>query len=143
MGTLKLENILVTPLKRIEVLGGDVLHGMKATDPGFCGYGEAYFSIVMQGAIKAWKMHRKMTLNLIVPEGEVQFVFYLPDSKLYRTEIVGTERYVRLTVPPGIWFGFQGLTAPQSLILNIANIAHEPDEVTRKAQEEINFNWNL
>lgn len=141
MGSVKLENILVTPLKRIEVLGGDVLHVMKATDPGFCGYGEAYFSMVAQGAVKAWKMHQRMTLNLIVPQGEVRFVFYLPDSDLYCTEIIGTTRYVRLTVPPGIWFGFQGLGSPQSLILNIASITHDPNEVLRKTIEEIKFNW--
>jgi len=143
MGTIKLENILITPLKRIDVLGGDVLHAMKATDPGFCGYGEAYFSIVTQGAIKAWKMHQKMTLNLLVPYGEVRFVFNLPDSKYYRTETIGITNYVRLTVPPGIWFGFQGIASPYSLILNIADIAHDPNEVSRRALEEINFNWNF
>jgi len=143
MGTIKLEDILVTPLKRIEVSGGDVLHAMKASDPGFCGYGEAYFSIVTQGTVKAWKKHQRMTLNLLVPQGEVLFVFYLPDSDLYRTEIIGTTHYMRLTVPPGIWFGFQGLAFPQSLILNIADIMHNPNEVSRKALEEINFNWNL
>lgn len=143
MGTIKLDDILITPLKQIEVLGGDVLHAMKVSDPGFCGYGEAYFSIVTQGTVKAWKMHERMTLNLLVPQGEVRFVFHLHDSDLYRTEIIGTTRYVRLTVPPHIWFGFQGLGSPQSLILNIANIAHDPKEVLRKAIEEINFNWNL
>lgn len=143
MGTVKLENILVTPLKRVEVLGGDILHAMKACDPGFCGYGEVYFSTIMNGSIKAWKKHQRMTLNLIVPHGEVRFVFNLPDSEIFQSEIIGSSNYKRLTVPPGIWFGFQGLAFPQSLILNIANIVHEPNEVSRKALEEINFNWNL
>ena len=35
MGTVSVNQILITPLKRISVIGGDVLHGMKCTDPGY------------------------------------------------------------------------------------------------------------
>lgn len=124
-------DIIVTPLKRIPVDGGDVLHGMKAGDSGFVGFGEAYFSQVGCGRIKAWKRHRRMTLNLIVPIGNVQFVF-VDEHGGRRCERVGDDRYVRLTVPPGIWFGFQGCFEPFSLVLNIADIIHDPSEVERE-----------
>lgn len=143
MGTVVIENILLTPLKRIEVKGGDVLHAMKSTDAGYHGFGEAYFSIIEKGAVKAWKKHQKMTLNLVVPHGEVRFVFFSPDLKFCRTENIGTNNYVRLTVPPGIWFGFQGIAFPYSLLLNVADMVHDTNEVSRKTIGEINFNWNL
>ena len=60
----------------------------------------------------------------------------------FRVEEIGVDHYARLTVPPGIWFGFQGLAEPQSLVLNIASISHEPSEVERLALSDINYTWN-
>ena len=54
----------------------------------------------------------------------------------------GDNNYSRLTVPPGIWFGFQGLKVDASLVLNIANIPHDPFEVKRIHKSEINYNWS-
>ena len=119
------------------------MHGLKKSDDGFNGFGEVYFSWVEQGAIKAWKCHQRMTLNLIVPVGEVSFVFHLTKQKNnFRTENIGEERYVRLTVPPGIWFGFQGLSSGYSLLMNVIDQEHDPDEVLRKEISEIDYDWS-
>lgn len=141
MGAVNLELIRVTKLKRISVVGGDVLHALKSTDAEFRGFGEAYFSMVDAGAVKAWKMHRQMTLNLVVPIGEVRFVFFSEDGKVQREVTIGAANYARLTVPPCIWFGFQGLAAPFSVILNVADIPHDPDEAVRKSLEEFAYDW--
>ena len=142
---MKLADILVTSLRRIENAGGDVLHGMKQSDVGYTGFGEAYFSSVSAGAIKAWKRHTQMTMNVVVPVGQVRFVFCCVNAdgiEEFRIEEIGVDRYARITVPPGIWFGFQGLHTPQSLLLNIANIPHDPNEVERLALTDINYDWN-
>lgn len=141
MDPMSLEDILFTPMARIPTLGGDVLHAMKQTDMGYTGFGEAYFSWVAAGAIKAWKRHTRMTMNVVVPLGFVRFVFRLDGDDEFRVEELGFDRYARLTVPPGIWFGFQGLAVPQSLILNISNIPHDPSEVERLALQEIEYGW--
>lgn len=141
MGSMSLDGILVSPLARIAATGGDVLHAIKRTDAGYAGFGEAYFSSVSQGAIKAWKRHTMMTMNIIVPVGQVRFAFHLRDTNEFRVEELGVDRYARVTVPPGIWFGFQGLAA-HNLLLNIANIPHDPAEVQRLAISEIKFGWS-
>lgn len=144
MGDVTLEQIIVNPLKHIATPGGGVMHAMKSGDSGFCGFGEAYFSWVENGAIKAWKQHMCMTLNLVVPVGQVRFVFCEEDSAAgFRQEIIGESRYVRLTVPPGIWFGFQGLAHPRSMVLNLADMAHDPGECLRKNLTDINFDWKV
>ena len=76
MNAASLDDILVTPLKRISTVGGDVMHALRISDKGFHGFGEVYFSWVEMGSIKAWKCHQHMTLNLVVPIGEVSFVFF-------------------------------------------------------------------
>ena len=139
---MSLNDILITPLARIMTAGGDVLHAMKQSEAGYAGFGEAYFSWVAAGAVKAWKRHTRMTMNVIVPVGQVKFVFCLDGADAFRVEEIGVDRYARITVPPGIWFGFQGLAAPQSLVLNIANIPHDPNEVERLALSEIQYGWN-
>ena len=133
--------IISTPLKRISVFGGDVLHAMKKSDAGFSGFGESYFSQVESGVVKAWKKHLKMTLNLIVPIGRVRFVF-MDNDGLFRVETIGHNNYSRLTIPPGIWFGFKGDFENTSLILNIANIEHSPEEVEQKEISKIKYNWS-
>ena len=142
MDRKSLNDIFVTPLKKIKTYGGDVMHALKSSDNGFHAFGEAYFSWINEGFIKAWKCHQIMTLNIIVPLGEIRFVFYLPDHKTnFRVEDIGEMRYVRLTVPPGIWFGFKGKAAGKSLLLNIADIVHEPNEVLSKPKSEILYDW--
>jgi dTDP-4-dehydrorhamnose 3,5-epimerase len=116
---------------------------LKNSDNGFNCFGEVYFSWVEHGAIKAWKCHKHMTLNLVVPLGEVSFVFHLTNQKnSFRTENIGEERYLRLTVPPGIWFGFQGIATERSLLTNLADMTHDPDEVLRKETTEFDYDWS-
>ena len=147
MGVVSLDDILITPLKRIPNVGGDVMHGLKKSDNGFNGFGEVYFSWVEQGAIKAWKCHQRITLNLLVPLGEVRFVFFSKErlaeqKEEFRIEKLGDNRYSRLTVPPGIWFGFQGLTSGYSLLMNVIDLEHDPDEVLRKETSEFDYDWS-
>ena len=145
MGRMKLDDILITPLSKIEVADGDVFHVMKKSDPGYVGFGEAYFSWISFGAIKAWKRHTQMTMNLVVPVGQVRLVFCYFNangSDTFRVEEIGSDRYARVTVPPGIWFGFQGLHLPISLVLNIASLSHDPNEVERQSLNNINYDWN-
>jgi dTDP-4-dehydrorhamnose 3,5-epimerase len=135
---------LLTPLKIIDTQGGDVLHAMKDIDSGFSGFGEVYFSEVEFNSIKAWKRHKEMTLNLVVPIGKIKFVLYDDRDILncqYQEFIISRENYYRLTVPPMVWLGFIGLSKNISMLLNIANIGHDPSEVDRKDINEIKYKW--
>lgn len=139
---MTVERIIVTPLKRIGVVGGDVLHAMKRSDVGFVDFGEAYFSMIEKNSVKPWKRHLRMTLNLVVPVGMVRFVF-IDNEGARREEMIGVDRYVRLTVPPGIWFAFEGLSSPYSLLLNVADIPHDPIEIERKELDAYIYDWKM
>jgi len=134
--------IISTDLSQIPAAGGDVFHAMKSTDLGYDGFGEAYFSWVDNKSVKAWKRHKNMTMNLIVPLGTIRFIFFETDLSAYQEKKIGTDNYVRLTVPPGIWFGFQGVGLSNNLLLNIANIPHDPEEVEEKPINFFSFDWN-
>ena len=144
MTPVSLDDILVTPLKRIPTVGGEVMQVLKNSDNGFNCFGEVYFSWVEHGAIKAWKCHQSMNLNLVVPLGEVCFVFHLTEQKdKFRIERIGNSCYSRLTVPPGIWFGFQGMASGSSLLMNVADMEHDSNEVLHKSAFEFTFDWSV
>lgn len=144
MGAVSLDDILISQLPVLEIKNGNILKIMRKSDSGFSGFGESYFSTITYQSIKGWKLHKQMTMNLVVPVGKVKFVFCLDNdqcNKIFRIEEIGSSNYNRLTVPPGIWFGFQGLAEPNSLVLNISNIEHDENEVRRKNLMEFSFNW--
>ena len=144
---MNIEGVIITPTKIISTLGGDIFHGMKKSDLGYAGFGEAYFSTIEPKAIKAWKRHREMTLNLLVPIGKVRFILhddrpYSLTQGTFQQVILSRENYKRLTIPPQVWLGFQGLGAEQAVLLNIADIQHDPVEMDRKSLEDIPYSWS-
>ena len=141
MGTLG--GIITTHLSIIPTDGGDVLHGIKKNEETYFGFGEAYFSNINKGKIKGWKLHKDMTMNLIVPSGTVKFVFFDEKLKSHKELTIGRLNYCRVTVPPKIWFAFQGLDNKYpNLVFNFANLQHDPNEVIRKEINEIFYNWS-
>ena len=141
-----IDGVLVTPLNVITTPGGNVLHGMKADDSGYSGFGEAYFSFIGTGVIKGWKRHNEMVLNLVVPIGVVRFVIFddRKDSNTlnnYQEISLSQDNYKRLTVPPMVWMAFQGVGQQENMLLNVASIPHEPYESDLKPLEELPFTW--
>jgi dTDP-4-dehydrorhamnose 3,5-epimerase len=142
-----IEGVKLIPLKQIFHPKGDVYHGLKKSDEGFVTFGEVYFSTILVGEIKPWKKHTKMTLNLVVPAGEINFVLYddrkSSNSKgVFQIVNLSLENYYRLVVPPNVWVSFKGVGKGLNLLMNLADIEHDPDEIVRKDQNEINYNWS-
>ncbi len=134
-------NITITKLKKITLKKGNVLKFIDKKDKNFFGFGEVYFSLIKKNKIKAWKKHTKMIMNLTVPIGRVKFVFFNEDRKFLKEVIVGDKDYKRITVKPGIWFGFKGLSNGVNLVSNFSNIVHESKESTNIEISEIIYKW--
>lgn len=147
MDKINVEGVLLTPLKKIHHPKGDVFHGMKKSDAGYCGFGEAYFSTIHFQDVKPWKKHLEMTLNFVVPMGEIRFVIYddredsLTKNNFFDVTL-GSDNYQRITIPPGVWVAFSGVGSEFNLLLNLANMEHNPAEVERKEDlSEIAYRW--
>lgn len=133
-----------TPLRRIPTPGGEVRHGLRASDPQFAGFGEAYFSGVEQGAVKGWKRHRLMTLNLIVVVGEVRFLVLdaaTGERWAFQPGPEAANGYGRLTVPPGLWMAFGGVGTGVNMLLNLASIEHDPAEADARPLDAFLWAW--
>ena len=138
----------LTALLHIPGPAGGVLHALKASSDGFAGFGEAYFSEIHPGAIKDWRRHRRVTLNLVVPVGSVRFVVH--DDRAgsatcgrfeeYRVGL-SIGNYARLTVPPGLWLAFQGLGPGTSLILDVIDEEHDRGESDTRPIAALPYEW--
>jgi len=135
-----MDGVVLTPLKQIYSPKGDIFHAMKKSDNGFDGFGEAYFTTVNRDDIKGWKKHNRMALNLVVVAGEVEFVVYNELSKLFFTVKLSKNNYQRLTIKPNLWMAFRGLD-DYNMLLNLANIEHDPKEADNLELEAIKYEW--
>ncbi len=124
--------VLVTKSTRIPNTKGDLFHGIKASDIGYSGFGEAYFTTIVFGERKGWKQHTKMVMNLLVPIGLVRFYIHDANRNLTSVYDIGELIYNRLTVPAGYWVAFEGLSPPTNLILNVASLEHDPKETMHR-----------
>jgi dTDP-4-dehydrorhamnose 3,5-epimerase len=136
-----MDGVILTPLQRVYNSKGDIFHGIKKNDSGFCGFGEAYFTSVEFNVVKGWKKHTRMTLNLIVPVGEVKFVIF--NGNEFYSVFLSPNNYQRLTITPGLWIGFKGLSNGLNLVLNVANIEHDSTEAINCELDDIKYDWDI
>ena len=145
-----ISGVIIKPLKKISDERGTIMHMMRCDDPEFEKFGEIYFSCVYPGAIKAWHIHKKMTLNYAVPHGNIKFVLYddRPDSPT-RGELqeifLGPDNYCLVTVPPMVWNGFKGIGTEMAIVANCATIPHDSEEIDRldPFDPSIPYDWEI
>lgn len=152
MGRLEkqsIHDVIITPLKRFPDERGTVMHIMKACEPGFKGFGEVYCSTIYPGVVKGWNLHSRVTLNYVVLAGMIKFVLYddregSPTRGEVREIFMGDRNYVRVTVPPGIWSGFQGIGMETAIVCNIIDEPHDPAEAEHcdPYNNSIPYNWS-
>ena len=135
-----MDGVILTSLKQIYNPKGNIFHAMKNSDIGYSGFGEAYFSTIDQNKIKGWKKHTKMTLNLIVPIGEIEFIIYNEKNKDFFSVKLSKNNYQRLTVSPNLWMAFRGI-GEYNMLLNLASIDHDPNEAVNVDLDKIKYEW--
>lgn len=143
-----IHDVMITPLKRFPDERGTVMHIMKATDPGFNGFGEVYCSTVYPGMVKGWHCHNRVTLNYVVMSGMIKLVLFderenSPSHGFIQEIFMGGLNYIRVTIPPGIWYGFKGVGIETAWVCNVINEPHDPSEAKRlnPHMNHIPYSW--
>ena len=145
-----IDGVTLTPLQQIHDERGKVMHMLRSDSPIFTQFGEIYFSCTYPGAIKAWHLHRQMTLNYAVIYGEIKCVLFddRPSSVTrgcVKEYFLSPENYCLLTVPPLVWNGWKGIGNKVSIVANCATIPHDPNEIERKPANDpsIPYDWEI
>ena len=134
-----IDGVSIVPLRVIADERGAVMHMLRADAPHFSQFGEIYFSLVNAGAIKGWKRHNRMTLQLAAPSGRVRLALFddrRASTSHGRTQILelgaDADIYRLVIVPPGVWTAFKGLGPGPALVANCATIPHDPGEADNR-----------
>ena len=83
-----------------------------------------------------------MILNIVVPFGEIAFVIYDENTKRFFNVKLSKRNYQRLTVKAGLWLAFKGCSQ-KNMLLNLANVEHDPNESINIELNKIKYNWKL
>lgn len=148
---IEVEGITITELRQISDERGAVLHMLRCDAPEFTRFGECYFSEILPGAIKAWKRHRVQTQNLAVPAGRVRLVIFddrrgsPTKGKLQILELGRPDAYLRIKIPPGLWYGFTCISTVPALLVNCTDLPHAPDESELRSLNDpsIPYAWDV
>lgn len=145
-----IDGVRIVPLAQIADERGKIMHMLKATDPHFVAFGEIYFSCAWPGTIKAWHVHKTMTVSNAVVVGRAKLVIYdLRERSPTRGELVecfiGEDNYCLVQIPPGVANGYKAYGDRMVVMANCASEPHDPDEMTRLPYDDpgIPYDWSL
>ena len=142
-----IEGVIISPRKQLIDERGKIMHMLRNDDEIFKNFGEIYFSCTFPGSIKAWHLHKKMTLNYSVIFGKIKLVLFddrenSPTKNQHQELILSPKNYFLVTIPPLIWNGFKGIGKTESIIANCLTIPHDEREMVRKDPSDKKFNYN-
>ena len=132
----KISGVNIIEKKQITDDRGKIKHMLRNDDKNFTKFGEIYFSSVNPNKIKAWHLHKSMTLNYVVVSGSIKLVLF-DDRKDSRTKgtldeiILSDENYFLVSIPPLIWNGFCSANKDSAILANCSDIPHDKEEIIR------------
>jgi dTDP-4-dehydrorhamnose 3,5-epimerase len=145
-----IDGVKIIPLRQIVDERGKIMQMLKATDPHFIEFGEIYFSCAWPGTVKAWHIHKSMTINNAVISGRAKLVMCdkregSPTFGEVQEVFLGEDNYVLVQMPPGIANGYKAYGDKMVILANCATEPHDPDEMTRidPFDNDIPYDWEL
>jgi len=145
-----IDGVRVLPLRRIVDERGEIMHMLKRTDEHFIDFGEIYFSCAWPGTIKAWHIHKSMTINNAVVSGMAKLVMYdlrkeSPTRGRLQEVFLGERNYCLVQIPAGIANGYKAYGDKLVIMANCATEPHDPDEMIRLSPVDasIPYDWEL
>lgn len=115
---------------------GKILHMLRSDDENFNKFGEIYFSYVNPNKIKAWHIHKKMTLNYCSAYGNIKLVLFDEREKsktkgLVQEIFLSNDNHILVSIPPMVWNGFCSADNNLAVLANCSDIPHDKEEILR------------
>jgi dTDP-4-dehydrorhamnose 3,5-epimerase len=109
---------------------------MRADDPWFQKFGQAYFTTTHPGVVKAWHYHTKQTDHFYILRGTVKVGLYderkdSPTSGTVNEVYLSEHCPALLRIPPGVLHGWMCVGQTQAYVVNVVTETYnyaDPDE---------------
>ncbi len=143
--------VRVIPLKVHPDDRGWLFEILRADQPHYLKFGQAYLSACYPGVIKAWHAHQRQTDHQCVVDGRALIGLFDDRTgsptrgRAMKIDARG-EAPVLVQIPPGVWHGVMAVGAERSLLINIPTEVYDPkapDELRREPDDPaIPFTWS-
>jgi dTDP-4-dehydrorhamnose 3,5-epimerase len=146
---MTIHDVKVVPLRRIPDERGLIMHMLKSTDEHYQEFGEIYFSCGYPGVVKAWHIHKEMTLNNCCVVGMMKLVLYGRESSPTKGEVmelfIGEQNYCLVQIPPGITNGYKAFGDKMAILANCATMPHDRNELIYidPFDNDVPYDWSL
>ena len=143
---IKTKSLMVIPDER-----GRLFEMLRKDDPIFRKFGQAYCTTVYPGVVKGWHYHKRQYDNFVCVSGMIKLVLYddrAGSSTKGRVNefFLGTHQPLLVQVPPHVWHGFKGISAPEAVVINVPSEPYHrkrPDEYRAATHgSHIPYDWN-
>ena len=144
-----IEGVIIKELKTNADDRGFFRELIRVSDDFFAeGFGQWSHSLMFDGVIKAWHLHRIQTDCWYVVSGvlRVGLCDMRPDSQTYKTVIdllMGDLQAAQvLKIPPGVAHGCKTIQGPVNLFYVTSHVYNADDEIRLPYNDpEIDFDW--
>lgn len=137
-------DVKVSPLQTIPDERGCVKHFIRSDSSDFVEFGETYITEVYKGVVKAWHGYPTKLMHYAVIKGMVKLALFdsrkdSPTFQQAETLFVGDDNYVRVTIPPGVFNGFKGLT--DAIVVVTASEPFSEQGIVRFPPDYFEYDW--
>lgn len=143
-----IDGVKVIRKRRITDERGMIMHMLKSTDEEFSQFGEIYFSCGYPDIIKAWHIHKEMTLNNCCIVGMIKLVLYdgregSPTKGNLMECFIGESNLCLVQIPPGITNGYKAYGDKMAILANCATMPHDKNELIYidPFENDIPYDW--
>jgi dTDP-4-dehydrorhamnose 3,5-epimerase len=145
----RIDGVAVKDLKLIPDERGYVMEMLRADDPEFAGFGQAYISATYPGVVKAWHYHKVQVDQFICIVGMVKLVLIdtregSPTKGVVNEFFLGVQRPQLVVVPNLVYHGWKCISEEMSLVVNIPTVPYnyaEPDEFRIAPHGSLPYDW--
>lgn len=148
MDEVNIEGVRLLPQKQIIDNRGAVYHIFRNNEHDV-NIQEIYISRVNAGVTKGWKQHLLTWQRFIVPYGKMEIILHderkdsLTKGFFQRVILDSSDNYMRLELPPKVWYAFRCISFDYSLMINISEMIHVDGESNNipLVNDIFQYNW--
>ena len=145
----RIDGVAVKDLRVIPDERGYVMEMLRADDPEFAGFGQAYISATYPGVVKAWHYHKVQVDQFVCIVGMVKLVLIdtredSPTKGVVNEFFLGVQRPQLVVVPNLVYHGWKCISEEMSLVVNIPTVPYnyaEPDEFRIAPHGTLAYDW--
>lgn len=128
-----IDGVIVKQLKVVADERGYLMEMLRADDPFFQKFGQAYLTVAYPGVVKGWHYHKIQTDHFVTVSGMVKVVLYdqRKDSKTcgeVNEFFMGERNPILLVIPPLVVHGMKAIGTTPGMVVNFPTEVYKYDD---------------